>query len=72
MLRQGKTVPAVWPAVSVKDRLPSVERPSRLRSESENDPNSEDYNSIPEYRETFSSALAAAFDQAAKSMGMFL
>jgi len=67
MLRGGKTKATVgWPVASRSSAPPSNRPLSRFRSDSENEPDYEGYSPVPEYRDTFSSALAAAFDQAAK------
>jgi len=66
MLREGKTKPVTaWPAPS-RGSAPSTKSVSRFRFDSETEPDADGYAPAPEYRETFSSALAAAFDQAAK------
>jgi len=66
MLREGKTKPVTaWPAPS-RNGTSSTKLVSRFRSDSETEPDPDGYAPAPEYRDTFSSALAAAFDQAAK------
>ena len=71
MLRGGKTKATVgWPVASRSSAPPSNRPLSRFRSDSENEPDYEGYSPVPEYRDTFSSALAAAFDQAAKLTGI--
>ena len=72
MLREGKTKPVTaWPAPS-RSGTSSTKLVSRFRSDSETEPDPDGYAPAPEYRETFSSALAAAFDQAAKLTGILL
>ena len=73
MLRQGKNKPPEWPTVSSSSKQSNKlawERPvSRVRTDSDNDPDGLDYAPAPEFRETFTSALSAAFDKAAKNIG---
>ena len=76
MLRQGKNKPPAWPTVSSASKQSNKlawERPvSRVRTDSDNDPDGLDYAPAPEFRETFTSALSAAFDKAAKNIGKIL
>lgn len=72
MLREGKNkIPSIWshPTSGYKAiQIASVlNKPGRPRNTSESGSEVADYAPAPEYKETFSSALAAAFDQAAKS-----
>lgn len=75
MLREGKNkVPTVWSALSkseinISESAFSLNKPGRYRTTSESESESVDYAPVPQYKETFSSALAAAFDQAAKFKG---
>lgn len=78
MLREGKNkIPTVWSTLSkseikISESAFSLNKPGRYRNTSESESEIADYAPAPEYKETFSSALAAAFDQAAKSKGEFL
>ena len=76
MLRQGKNKPPAWPTVSSASKQSNKlawERPvSRVWTDSDNDPDGLDYAPAPEFRETFTSALSAAFDKAAKNIGKIL
>ena len=62
MLRQGKNKPPAWPTVSSASKQSNKlawERPvSRVRTDSDNDPDGLDYAPAPEFRETFTSALS--------------
>ena len=75
MLREGKTkVPHVWSGLPKREStLESVHastgKPRRHANDSESESENLDYNPVPEYKDTFSSALAAALDQAAKAKG---
>lgn len=79
MLREGKTkVPTTpWSShressrnyVYPTESASSLKKPGRGRNESESESEIVDYIPVPEYKDTFSSALAAAFDQAAISKG---
>ncbi|KAI9550684.1 hypothetical protein GHT06_006508 [Daphnia sinensis] len=72
MLREGKNkIPTVWsplPTSGCKaiQTASGLNKPQRYRNTSESGSEIADYAPAPEYKETFSSALAAAFDQAAK------
>ncbi len=77
MLREGKNkIPPVWSSLpsretkTVESAL-SLNKPGGLRNASESETENTDYTPVPEYKETFSTALAAAFDQAAKSKGEY-
>ncbi|XP_046463369.1 RING finger protein 10-like [Daphnia pulex] len=75
MLREGKNkIPTVWSTLSkseinISESAFSLNKPGRYRNTSESESEIAEYAPAPEYKETFSSALAAAFDQAAKSRG---
>jgi hypothetical protein len=77
MLREGKNkVPTVWSGLSkaeinISESAFSLNKPVRYRNASESESEIADYAPAPEYKETFSSALAAAFDQAAKSKSKY-
>ena len=70
MLREGKIKPPVWPSLSDKEKVvPAIKlNYSRVRGDSGS--TCEEFSPVPDYKETFNSALAAAFDQAAKSTGL--
>lgn len=81
MLREGKNkIPSGWSSLSNRETMvtqnvksTSIPRkPGRFRNESESESEIADYTPVPEFKDTFSSALAAAFDQAAISKGGFL
>lgn len=69
MLREGKNkVPVVWPSLSEKAKLaPAIKSYRNRDSESGQE---DEFSPVPDYKDTFSSVLAAAFDTAAKSTGM--
>jgi hypothetical protein len=71
MLREGKNkVPVIWPSLS--DKAKTVPLPKSSNRGGDSGSTCEDELSpVPDYRETFHSALAAAFDQAAKSTGCY-
>lgn len=75
MLREGKNkVPSLWSALpsrevsntSYSGLVNSQRKTGRYRNESESETEVVDYTPVPEYKDTFSSAIAAAFDNAAK------
>lgn len=73
MLREGKNkIPNAWsslprPGSRAIETAFSLDRPGCHRNTSESGSEIAEYTPAPEYKETFSSALAAAFDQAEKS-----
>lgn len=78
MLREGKNkIPSGWSSLSNRETTASQNVRSafiprkfgRCRNESESESEITDYTPVPEFKDTFSSALAAAFDQAAISKG---
>ena len=75
MLREGKNkIPTVWSKLPSRENCAaesafSLNKPGRYRNASESESENADYTPVPEYKDTFSSALAAAFDLAAKSKG---
>ena len=74
MLREGKNkIPSGWPTVSSTTKPAARVSQCSDRAAYNGDGDSDEYSAVPEYKETFSSALAAAFDQAAaNSFGMLL
>lgn len=72
MLRQGKNKSNAWPVKWGVEAGVKSSQGNRTRTLVDGYQDCEDYAPAPEFRETFGTALAAAFDRAAKSMGKLL